>query len=55
MHNQKASSQWFTSVLEKTAQTGVLQAHDKQGLLLLFLNGSAPIYNHLIFQKLQKL
>ena len=36
MHNQKASSQWFTSILEKTAQTGVLQAHDKQGLPLVF-------------------
>lgn len=32
IHNQKAVSKWFASIPEKTACSGMLQAHDKQGL-----------------------
>ncbi|MCX5924605.1 MAG: GNAT family N-acetyltransferase [Candidatus Dependentiae bacterium] len=36
MHNQKTLSKWFTSISKKTARTGMLQAHDKQGLPIVF-------------------
>lgn len=36
IHDHKASSKWFASIPGATAQTGTLQAYDKQGLPIVF-------------------